>query len=125
MHCGHHKDRKGSPAYDPNKLIKPDEVDPEHFLYFHSSGEVHPKVGLSDHDRDIAQETIRVFGLNEGSLQGKRRQAIREFRRRYLKDLQELASWSDQDRRFYMQAELEATRWHPYATTIKHFLIAA
>jgi len=47
------------------------------------------------------------------------------MRRRYLKDRQELASWSDQDRRFYMEAELEAIRWHQYATTIKHFLIAA
>ena len=84
-----------------------------------------PREGLSDHDREIAQETIRVFGLNQGSLQGKRRKAVREIKRRYLKDLQELASWSDQDRRFYMQAELEAIRWHPYATTIKHFLIVA
>lgn len=125
MHCGHHKDRRDAAIYDPDKLIKPDEVDPEHFLYFHSSGEVRPREGLSDHDREIAQETIRVFGLNQGSLQGKRRKAVGEIKRRYLKDLQELASWSDKDRRFYMQAELEAIRWHPYATTIKHFLIAA
>lgn len=76
MHCGHHKDRKGATNYDPDKLIKPDEVDPEHFLYFHSSGEVRPRQGLCDHDQEIAQETIRVFGLNEGSLRGKRNKKL-------------------------------------------------
>jgi hypothetical protein len=53
-------------------------------------------------------EFIRSFGLNQGSLKGKRRKAVGEMKRRYLKDLQQLASWSDQDRRFYMEAELEA-----------------
>lgn len=125
MHCGHHKDRKGATNYDPGKLIKPDEVDPEHFLYFHSSGEVRPKEGLFDDDKDVAKETIQVFGLNEGSLQGKRRKAVATIKQRYFKDLQELASWSEEDRQCYVQAELEATRWHPYATTIKHFLMAA
>ncbi len=125
MHCGHHKDRSGAPIYDPDKLIKPDKVDPEHFLYFYSSGEVRVRQGLCEHDQEIAQETIRVFGLNEGSLQGKRRKAVGPAKDLYLKDIDEIASWSDEDRRRYLEGELASTRWYPYSTTIKHFLIAA
>ena len=37
-------------------------------------------------------------------------------------DFEEIASWGDSDRREYFEGEIEATRWEPYATTIKHFL---
>ena len=39
-HCGHYKDRPRALPYDPDDLIKPDEHDPDDYLYFHSSGEV-------------------------------------------------------------------------------------
>ena len=34
-HCGHYKDHGGGP-YDPDDLVKPDEHDPDDYLYFHS-----------------------------------------------------------------------------------------
>lgn len=123
-HCGHYKDRPLAPPYDPNILIKPDEHDPEQFLYFHSSGEVRIRAELNDDaDRQRASRTIRVFGLNDPALSGARANAVSIYRKRILGDLDEIASWSPQDREAYLQCEIEATRWEPYATTIKHFLL--
>lgn len=121
-HCGHYKDRKSAPAYDPDELIKPDEHDPEYYLYFHSSGEVRPRHLLEPADAHQATETIRVFRLNEASLAGRREKALRVYRERIAADLDELADWPSEDREAYLRDEIEATRWDPYATTIKHFL---
>jgi len=121
-HCGHYKDRRNASAYNPDELIKPDEHDPEHYLYFHSSGEVRPRHPLNAADAHRAEETIRVFGLNNASLPGERKKALRVYRDKVAADLDELAAWSSEDREAYLRGEVEATRWDPYATTIKHFL---
>ncbi|WP_291991693.1 retron system putative HNH endonuclease [Candidatus Accumulibacter sp. ACC003] len=121
-HCGHYKDRKSAPPYDPEQLIKPDEHDPEDYLYFHSSGEVRVRDQLSAADKLRADATIRVFGLDNQTLAGKRARAVSKFRQMKSEDFEEIASWGDFDRRKYFEGEIEATRWEPYATTIKHFL---
>jgi uncharacterized protein (TIGR02646 family) len=121
-HCGHYKDGSEAPAYDPDELIKPDQHDPEHYLYFHSSGEVRPRHPLNAADTHRAEETIRVFGLNNASLPGERKKALRVYREKIAADLDELADWPSEDREAYLCGEIEATRWDPYATTIKHFL---
>lgn len=121
-HCGHYKDRTNAPAYDPRELIKPDEHDPEHFLYFHSTGEVRPRHRLSEADARRAAETIRVFGLDDACLAGRREKALSLYRKKITADLDEVATWRPEDREAYLSDEIEATRWDPYATTIKHFL---
>jgi uncharacterized protein (TIGR02646 family) len=121
-HCGHYKDRRGAPAYDPAQLIKPDEHEPSDFLHFHSSGEVRVRAGLGADDAHRATETIRVFGLDNGALSGARAKAVSFYKTKVLDDLNELASWPLEDRRAYLVGEVEATRWEPYATTIHHFL---
>lgn len=121
-HCGHYKDRRSALPYNPDDLIKPDEHDPEQFLYFHSSGSVLIREALADEDTFRASETIRVFGLNNGSLPGARARAVAKYRDIILDDLTEIASWSPSDLEEYLQTEIDATRWQPYSTTIKHFL---
>ncbi len=121
-HCGHHKDRPSAPSYDPVHLIKPDENDPDGYLYFHSTGEVRVREGLRDEDKHRACETIQVFGLNNAPLPSSRSQAVSEYKKRILGDLDEIASWDSADREAYLQSEIDATRWEPYSTTIKHFL---
>lgn len=123
-HCGHYKDRRNAPAYDPDDLIKPDEHDPEDYLYFHQYGEVRVREGLSPNGQRKAAETIRVFALNEGALAGSRNKVLSVYRKKLLGDLDELASWPLEDCEAYLQGEVEATRWDPYATTIKHFLLS-
>lgn len=121
-HCGHYKDRGSAPSYDPDQLIKPDQNDPEHFLYFHSKGEVRPRPALGVNDTRRAEETIRVFGLNDSRLQGRRAKAVEKLRKTILDDLDELGSWAKEDRHAYLTQEIEANRYQPYVTTIKHFL---
>ncbi len=121
-HCGHYKDRPSTLPYNPDHLIKPDEDDPDHYLYFYSSGVVRVREKLSDGDRQRANETIIVFGLNDSSLVGSRAKAVSVYRKKIFGDLDEIASWEPDDREAYLQSEIESTRWQPYATTIKHFL---
>lgn len=123
-HCGHFKDRKGAPPYDPARLIKPDEDDPEKFLYFHSTGEVRVRAGLRQlDDQQRAHETIKAFGLDSPALSGQRSTSISLYKKKVLGDLDEIASWPQQDREDYLLGEIQATCWEPYATTIKHFLM--
>ncbi|MFA7239081.1 MAG: retron system putative HNH endonuclease [Sulfuricellaceae bacterium] len=85
-HCGHYKDRLSAQPYDPDQLIKPDEHDPEHYFYFHSSGEIRALHGLDDEDKLRAIETIRVFGLDNRSLVGARAKAVSKYRAPDLAD---------------------------------------
>lgn len=121
-HCGIYKDRPSSSAYDPECLIKPDKEDPEQYLYFHSSGHVRVREGLSDEDKHKASETIRVFGLNNASLPSQRAKAVSAYKQTVLECLDEIATWGNVERAEYLESEIEETQWEPYATTIKHFL---
>lgn len=122
-HCGHYKDRPGAAPYNPDELIKPDDHDPEEYLHFHSSGEVRVSNGVtSKQDRHRAEETIRVFHLDSRKLVGARAQAVRGYKQKMLNELDEVASWDEDEREAFLLAEIEATLWDPFATTIKHFL---
>lgn len=121
--CGHHKDRQGSP-YDPNDLIKPDEVNPDDFLYFHSDGEVRTRSGVDARHQRIAEETVRVFNLSCGALRAARRRALEQYTKqsgntRILDDLMEL--FDEAERRQYIDGELAAVANQPHSTTIRHF----
>jgi uncharacterized protein (TIGR02646 family) len=122
-HCGHYKDRPGAAAYSANELIKPDDEDPEKFLYFHSSGEVRIQPNLTPAETHRASETIRVFGLEDSALTALRATAFRIYRNQLADDLVELETWEPELRELYLTEELEKTRWNPYSTTIKHYLL--
>lgn len=124
-HCGHYKDRQGALAYDPAQLIKPDQHEPDSYLYFHSSGDVLARSGLNTADASRADGTIRVFGLDDRALAGARARALSIYKKKVAADLNELASWPLADRQAYLAAEIDATRYDPYATTVKHFLQSA
>jgi uncharacterized protein (TIGR02646 family) len=119
--CGHFKDRKHAPAYDPDKLIKPDQHDPECFLFFHSRGEVLAREGIDPSAKVRANETIRVFGLNDPSLQDRRRKAIAGYfaAHNLLDELMELPT---EERILYVEHELLAAESRPFRTAIHHFL---
>jgi uncharacterized protein (TIGR02646 family) len=119
--CGHFKDRKGQP-YNPDDLIKPDEDDPDEFLYFHSRGDVRLRPRLDAAKAHRAGETIRVFNLQRSELQALRRGAVARYQRQDPDMLQELEAWDEETRWEYLAAEVSATAGDPYATTIRHFL---
>lgn len=120
--CGRYKDRQGGGPYDSDQLIKPDEDDPERFLYFHGNGEVRPRDSLNEQDKGRAAETIRVFHLNQPKLCGARRKAVSQYRNMIVNQIEELVSCEENFRNQYLEEEIENTRWYEYATAIKHFL---
>lgn len=124
-HCGHYKDRPSADAYDPDHLIKPDIHVPDDYLYFHSTGQVlvrNTRRHMTDEDRFRASETIRVFNLDCSTLRGERTKALKRYRDTNLGILEFLMDECDaEEREGYIHDEIEATRWDPFATTIKHF----
>jgi uncharacterized protein (TIGR02646 family) len=121
-HCGHYKDHGGTP-YNPDELIKPDEHDADEYLYFHSSGEVRVRnrVNMSVQDRKRGDETIRVFNLNCGFLIGARHRALKQYLGRNTGMLEALMDIDQNDRQVFIGEEIEATKWEPFWTTIRHF----
>lgn len=78
-HCGHYKDH-GAGEYLVENLIKPDETDPNDYLFFTFSGMVYKRKKLSYDDQTKADETIRVFNLNAPLLQKSRENVINKFK---------------------------------------------
>ena len=122
VHCGHYKDRKNALPYNPNDLIKPDESCPDDFLYFHSNGYVRVKSGLCEAKQRMADTTISVFNLNEGTLVRSRRRAIDRFLEPILDDLEEIEQWPDPEKTDFFTEQIAQTNWLPFATAIRHSL---
>jgi len=122
-HCGHYKDRPKAPAYNPDELIKPDEHNPDDYLYFHSSGEVRVRNrdGMTEADRRRGAETIRVFHLDCGRLKGDRHKALKQYMDRNTGILEALMGFDENDRQDFIVEEIKATKHDPYWTTIRHF----
>ncbi|MDY0983153.1 retron system putative HNH endonuclease [Microbacterium sp. CFBP9023] len=121
-HCGHFKDRRSSDSYSPADLVKPDERDPEAFLFFSSNGRVYPKDGLDSVNMHIATETIRVFNLNDDALAARRRSALKPYFEQ-ISEFLDLGIELDPHELFDdLASEILRTQYEAYATTIKHFL---
>ena len=118
-HCGHHKDRAGSP-YDPADLVKPDQDDPDDHFYFHSSGEVRVRSGIDVVRSRRATETIRVFHLDCGALKAARRRAVEAYQRKDPGILEALCEFDEASRRAFINEELLATAREPHSSVIRH-----
>jgi uncharacterized protein (TIGR02646 family) len=73
--CGKHKDKVVN-TYRVGDLLKPDVDDPRRYLLFLSDGTVKPRRDDSSADRQRAEITIRVFGLDDPGLNNMRRANI-------------------------------------------------
>lgn len=122
-HCGHFKDRHGAAPYNPDHLVKPDEMDPDDYLYFHSSGVVRTREDLIETDTNRAKTTINVFGLNNKALEGSRSSALKAYKKISEDYLDEIENWSESDKFEYLTSEIKQTANDPYATTIRHYLL--
>jgi uncharacterized protein (TIGR02646 family) len=123
-HCGHYKDRRNAPPYSPDELVKPDEHQPDDFLFFHSSGEVRSRGGVDAvAAQQRADETIRVFHLNHPGLTAARRQAVERYLRGGGRWLDEVMTWPELELiEKFIAEEIQATQETHYSTTIRHFL---
>jgi uncharacterized protein (TIGR02646 family) len=120
-HCGHYKDRHGADPYNPAELIKPDEHDPDQYLYFHSSGEVRPRSKIAPEAQRPATETIRVFNLDCGSLRAARRRALAQYERKDPTILDGLMELDEESREVFIAEEVQATAGEPHCTVIRHY----
>ncbi|MEZ5476022.1 MAG: hypothetical protein R3E95_00500 [Thiolinea sp.] len=94
-------------------------------LFSFSWGEIRiSSRATSEADKHRADKTIRVFNLDSPVLTGARAAAVSKYKKKILDDLDEIASWNNDEREEFLRAEIEATKWMPFATTIKHFLKA-
>lgn len=122
--CGKRKDKCDKDAgpfkrFDPDHIIDPASEYPERLLLFVSDGTVRPKEGLSEKDRHRAEETLRIFQLNESVfLRTSRRDAVRP----YIKSLDWMRRHAPESVSEYVLDELVGTATMPFSTAIKSFL---
>lgn len=120
-HCGHFKDRRDAPPYNPIQIIKPDEHEPDEYFYFHSNGEIRHRSGISVEYQKRACETIRVFNLNCGALQAERRRALRSYQQKQRGILDAIMDFDEQGRQEFIAEEIQATKHDPHWTVIRHY----
>ena len=76
---------------------------------------------MTDADRHRGSETIRVFHLDVGHLEGSRRKALKQYLDRNTGIIEALMAFDEPVRNDFIREEVEATKWDPYWTTIRHF----
>lgn len=126
LSCGRYKDGRGDGSrgrgaseYNPDNLLDPCVDDLSAFLDFKRDGNVRQRRGLEQHDAYRAGETIRVFKLQAPRLR-QRRKILADF---YYGDNQiRLESLSKQDRKAYIEAEIQRTANEPFSGVIRQLL---
>lgn len=118
--CGTFKDN-GAGQYNPDELIKPDVDDPDDYLLFLTTGKVIPAQDLEERDLRKAEETIRVFNLNnDPALFGRRRTALSLE----LENVQELHDaknyFSEEEWLELLKPEIERACQMEFSTALKH-----
>jgi len=72
-----YKDNKYSIKADEYiKIYNPVIENPENYFYYLQNGEIEPKEGLEDSEKDKVKKTVEVFNLNADNLSKRRRDLI-------------------------------------------------
>lgn len=79
--CGKHKDSSQTEKYNVDDLIKPDiEADnPQNYFTYTPKGKIEVNSKLNNKDAHKAEETIRVFNLNETALVNTRKNIFKSY----------------------------------------------
>lgn len=122
--CGKHKDKcqKASGAlrkFNPKDIVDPAREDPERFFLFVSDGTIRPASDLNAEDLCRAEETLRVFALNDSSfLRKSREDAVKP----YIRILELLSTTAPASVAHYIECEWDAAATAPFSAAIKAFL---
>lgn len=121
--CGHHKDHKGKP-FHVDELIAPAEDDPDQFLRFMPNGSIELQPGLSEKNQHRATETLRVFNLDPafGRLRRLREKQLATYLKHESGIVEVLMTWRQEERRTFVEEELEKISTQPFSAIIRHFL---
>lgn len=118
--CGIFKD-SGKLKYDIEKVIKPDVDNPDDYLLFLTSGKVTSKNNISELDTSKAEETIKVFNLNnDPRLVNSRATTLKTYLEE-IKTFYELCSDCDcDDLSNMLRDNLESIKGQEFETAIRH-----
>jgi len=120
LRCGIYKDN-GAGTYDPELLIKPDISNPSDYLLFLTTGTIRPNANLSEKNKLIATETIRVFNLNNDStLFGRRKNAIMAELHEIEVFYDIIADLTDDERNELLQDALSRIESLEFSTALIH-----
>lgn len=124
--CGKHKDKCDRPAgtgpqasFNVDELLNPCDDDPDDFLEFLADGTVRPRDGLSVHDLQRAQESLRVFQLDANSfLRQSRKDAVSP----YMSAVDALLKHGVDAVKGYVASVQSQIDSAPFSAAIKHYL---
>lgn len=77
-------------------------------------------IELEQSAKTIREADVRVFNLNCGRLRGDRQKAVKRYLDRSSGILEALMDFEENDRQAFIDEEIEATKWEPFWTTIRH-----
>lgn len=117
--CGKHKDNQ---HYTPADLIDPCTDDPDDYLRFYSDGSIRPRKKLPQLEQKRAEETIRVFNLNEQALQATRKSELQGWLQ-IAEELLQLQEISEDDYQTELNQYLQNISGQPFETAIRHLLL--
>lgn len=124
--CGKHKDKcrkESGPQrrYHPGELLDPGRDQPDDYLLFVLDGSVTARPTADERARARAEETIRVFRLNESSyLEKARKDAVQP----YVGIVQTLIQTAPALLPGYVRGALQQASSAPFQAAIKHFLLS-
>jgi uncharacterized protein (TIGR02646 family) len=122
--CGKHKDNCG--IYNHQDLIKMDVEDPDAFFLFVEDGSISFLPGLSAAKQHRAEETLRIFNLDEkyGRLRHMRQSAVLGYKKTVEEFLEMAQHFDDADWRPILNNELNRIRMdEPFSTAIIHLFV--
>jgi uncharacterized protein (TIGR02646 family) len=127
-HCGHYKDEEvkgvGKRIYDPHKLLKADNDNPDDFFQFVDTGAINVKTGISQNKVERAEVTINALNLDHSALNDSRESVIKSFK----KQLDSLVVLSYELTELELEAEYEQLKLEAmsgcYRTALKQVLFS-
>jgi len=117
--CGWYKDNK-SASYDPNVLIDPCQDDPDHYFRFYADGTIPIRGGLSMAEQQRAEETLRVFNLQNQRLNAMRQRAFETYQAIEPGILEALVEFEEYERQAFIEEEIARACTQPFSAVIRH-----
>jgi uncharacterized protein (TIGR02646 family) len=118
--CGWYKDNKAA-SYDANVLIDPCQNEPDHYFKFYSDGTVRIRSGLSIAEQNRAQETLRVFNLQNQRLNAMRQRAFETYLAIEPGIMDALVEFEEDQRQAIIEEEMDRASMQPFSAVIRHW----
>lgn len=121
--CGKYKDQNHiKNTYSSEELLDPSQEDPDRFFYIGTDGHIAPRTDLSPSEMHRAYETLRILNLNNIRLCRMRNNAVSTYLYRDPDILLTLEDMTTEERKKYIDQELQSIAVEPFSAIIRHLL---